>query len=111
MTHILDGSVIGYKYFDFGEDFASKTMECAIKTDGRGCDSELHIHLDSEDGKEIGTCLIGKEDGVYTTVVERPTGRHAIYFTVQTSYPKDGWMATFFEGRELFAMHSFTFML
>ena len=48
---------------------------------------------------------------VYTTVVERPTGRHAIYFTVQTSYPKDGWMATFFEGRELFAMHSFTFML
>ena len=86
-------------------------MEFAIKTDGRGCDSEIHIHLDSEDGKEIGTCLIGKEDGVYTTVVERPTGRHAIYFTVQTSYPKDGWMATFFEGRELFAMHSFTFML
>ena len=88
MTHILDGSVIGYKYFDFGEDHASKTMEFAIKTDGRGCDSEIHIHLDSEDGKEIGTCLIGKEDGVYTTVVERPTGRHAIYFTVQTSYQK-----------------------
>lgn len=111
VTHILDGSVIGYKYFDFGEDLASKTMEFAIKTDGRGCDSEIHIHLDSEDGKEIGTCLIGKEDGVYTTVVERPTGRHAIYFAVQTSYPKDGWEATFFAGRELFAMHSFTFML
>lgn len=66
----------------------AKQWKFAIKTDGRGCDSEIHIHLDSEDGKEIGTCLIGKEDGVYTTVVERPTGRHAIYFTVQTSYQK-----------------------
>jgi len=34
ITNIVDGSVIGYKYFDFGDDFGSKTMNFSMKING-----------------------------------------------------------------------------
>lgn len=110
ITGIVDGSVVGYKYFDFGEDYSSKTMEFAVDTEGLGCDSEIHLHIDREDGKEIGVCCIGKDGGACTTVVEKVTGRHALYLVVKTQYPSAGWTATFFENRPLFVLKSFVFM-
>ncbi len=105
---IKDGAVIGYKYFDFGEDYSSRTMEFAVKTRGCGCDSVLHIVLDTEDGKEIGSCAIGRDGGVVCSVVEAVTGKHALYFVVTTGY--EGWTGNYFSGRNLFELEEFVFM-
>lgn len=108
ITNIREGSVIGYKYFDFGQDFGSRTMEFAVKVKGCGCDSRLHILLDGEDGEEIGSLAIGHDDGVLNAVVKSATGRHALYFKVTTDY--EGWMGEMFRGRNLFELVSFVFL-
>jgi len=46
ITQIKDGCVIGYKYFDFGEDDSTKTMELAVKISGMGCRGLLHVLID-----------------------------------------------------------------
>ncbi len=119
IRNITDETVIGYRYFDFGEDFGSKTMEFAAKVRGIGTDCRMNIYIDGVDsadrletvktvGKKIGSITIGHDDSVITTVVEAVTGRHALYFTIETDY--SGWMADYFKGRSLFELESFVFM-
>lgn len=108
VTNIRDGAVIGYKYFDFGNDYSSKTMEIAVSVNGMGADSKLHILIDSEDGEEIGMVRIGHDNAVITETVKAVTGRHAVFFKVDTDY--SGWTAGYFESRPLFELKSFTFM-
>ena len=108
ITNIVDGTVIGYKYYDFGDDFGSKTMEFAAKINGFGCDSTLHILIDAEDGEEIGNCAIGHDDTILSTRVKCVTGRHALYFKVTTDY--SGWTGEYFKNRLLFELKSFVFM-
>lgn len=111
VTNIRDGAVIGYRYFDFGDDFSSRTMEFAAKTSGCGCDAVLHIWIDGEDGEcghEIGSCEIGRDGGIVNCVTQAVTGRHALYFTVTTGY--HGWTGEFFAGRTLFELKEFVFM-
>lgn len=108
ITNITDGTVIGYKYYDFGEDFSSKTMEFSALINGCGCDCHMHIFIDGEDGEEIGVCDIGRNDGIVTTIVKNVTGRHAVFFKITTDY--SGWTGEFFKGRSLFELKSFVFM-
>lgn len=117
ITGITEGCVIGYKYFDFGQDYSSKTMEFAAMVAGCGCESTLHIHIDSEEGEEIGSCVIGSGSGVVHTIVKNVTGRHAVFFRVSTGYhgnldggESSDWTAGFFAGRMLFELKSFVFM-
>lgn len=108
ISGIKEGCVIGYKYFDFGEDFGSKTMEFSAKINGCGCRGKLHIMIDGEDGEEIGSCDIGLDDGVLHTIVKNVTGRHSVFFKVTTDY--EGWMGEMFNGRNIFELESFVFM-
>jgi len=108
VTGIYDGCVMGWKYFDFGEDFSSKTMEFCAQINGMGADCTLHIHIDSEDGEEIGCCTIGHDGGTISAVVKNVTGRHAVFFRVSTPY--QGWTADYFKGRQLFELRSFVFV-
>lgn len=108
VANITDGCVIGYKYFDFGDDFGSRTMDFAADIIGTGCDCHMHILLDSEDGKEIGCLDIGKDGGKLMCVTEAVTGRHALYFKITTDY--SGWTADYFKSRNLFELKSFVFM-
>jgi len=108
ITGITEDCVIGYKYYDFGEDYSSKTMEFSALVGGLGCDCTLHIHLDSEDGEELGSVKIGHDSGTVETVVKAVTGRHAIFFRVTTDYT--GWMGDYFKGRPLFELKAFVFM-
>lgn len=117
VTGITEGCVIGYKYFDFGEDYSSSTMEFAAAVNGCGCESVLHIRIDGEEGEEIGCCPVGACGGVARAVVKNVTGRHAVFFQVSTGYHSspDGqgdsdWIAGFFAGRILFELKSFVFM-
>ncbi|MCL1845638.1 MAG: family 43 glycosylhydrolase [Defluviitaleaceae bacterium] len=110
VINITDGCIIGFKYFDFGEDFSSKTMEIAFNIKGMGSNSEVRIMLDApdENGTEIGTCKIGADDGVYTAEVKCVTGRHSVFFAVKAL--AGGWFKNMFEGRHLFELNSFVFL-
>ncbi len=109
ITAITNGCIIGYKYFDFGEDFSSKTMEFSIKIKGTGCKSRIKILIDDyENGEELGVCEIGAEDGTYSTILNNITGRHAIFFVIEEGYT--GWAVDMFRGRHLFEAEEFVFM-
>lgn len=105
---INDKDVIGYKYFDFGDDFGSKTMEFYADINGLGADGKIHILIDSEDGEEIGVVSVGRDSGVYSSAVKCVTGRHAVFFKIGTDY--HGWMGDYFKGRPLFELKRFVFV-
>ncbi|MDE6030222.1 MAG: family 43 glycosylhydrolase [Oscillospiraceae bacterium] len=109
ITGITEGCAIGYKYFDFGEDFGSKTMELSLSVNGIGCDSVIHILIDGENGEEIGQIKIGRDSSVVTDRVKAVTGRHSVFFRVDTEYPRD-WSGESFRNRCLFELRSFVFM-
>ncbi|MBQ8597626.1 MAG: family 43 glycosylhydrolase [Lachnospiraceae bacterium] len=108
ITNITNKCVIGYKYYDFGDDFSSKTMELSFKVKGTGCSSTIRVFIDGEEGTQIGTCEIGSGSGVYNCIVDNVTGRHALYFVVEHNY--GGWYVEVFENRPLFELESFVFI-
>lgn len=109
ITNITSGCIIGYKYFDFGEDFGSKTMNFSANILGTGCRSQIRILLDDfESGAEIGSVYIGSDSGVVKTEVKAVTGKHAIYFLVEDCYVGD-YFSSMFRGRHLFELVSFVF--
>lgn len=108
ITAIKTGTVIGYKYFDFGEDNSSKTMEFAAKVNGSGCSASITILIDGEDGTEIGKCKIGSSSGTYTAVLKNVTGRHSVFFVIEHNY--EGWFVDWYKDRHLFELESFMFM-
>lgn len=108
VTQITDGCVIGYKYFDFGEDLSSKTIQFAAKVRGSGSSAKIHICLDSETGEEVGICNIGTGDGIYTAIIHKITGRHAIFFIIKSTY--SGPFLDMFDGKLLFELEEFAFL-
>lgn len=109
VTAITEGCVIGYKYFDFGEDNGSRTMEFSVNVGGMGCDSIISVCVDSEEGRELGRLSVGRDSGVYTGRVDCVTGRHSLFLKVLTDYPND-WTGEPFRKRYLFELKSFVFM-
>lgn len=108
ITNIQDGCVMGYKYFDFGADYGSKTMQLFADVMGFGCACDVHVRLDAEDGEEIGCFHVGRGAECIKTRVKAVTGRHALYFAVMTHY--SGWTGDFFAGRCLMEFKKFVFM-
>ena len=112
IVNITEGNVIGYKYFDFGEDFSSKTMKIALKVRGMGTVAKVAVYADDyENSEPVGYVDIGTGDGVYTGVVKSLTGRHSIYF-VPTAFSDelDDWIAGYFKTKPLFELEEFVFM-
>ncbi len=108
ITNIKPGCVIGYKYFDFGEDYSSETMEFSVKVNGSGCNATIRIMIDGEDGTEIGQCVVGAGSGTYSAVVKNVTGRHSVFFKIEHNYT--GWFVDWYKERNLFELESFVFM-
>lgn len=108
ISNITDGAVIGYKYYDFGDDFGMKNMSFAAEIDGCGCDCDLHIHIDSESGEEIGSCHIGRCGGEVKCKVKPINGIHSVFFTITTDY--HGWAGTDIIKRNLFDLKRFVFL-
>ena len=112
IVNITEGNVIGYKYFDFGEDFSSKTMKIALKVRGMGTVAKVAVYADDYKNSEpVGYVDIGTGDGVYTGVVKSLTGRHSIYF-VPTAFSDElaDWIADYFKNKPLFELEEFVFM-
>ena len=105
-TSPVENSANGQIYFDFGQDFSSKTYQLAIKTLGCGMNSRVRVLLDDyENGEEIGQIEVGPGDGIFRGNIKAVTGRHALYFIPEIK--TEGWMRGFFEGRKLFEMVEF----
>ena len=105
ITNITEGSVFGYKYFDFGDDYTGDSITLAMKVRGMGVNCKVKILLDGEDGEEIGELDIGTSDGVYRCKVKNVTGRHALFF--KAYHGIEGWMKASFDRRCLFEAESF----
>lgn len=106
ITNIKKDCVIGYKYFDFGDDFTQKSMTLSVKVFGTGCSSKIRVFTDGcEEENEIGVVEIGSHDGVYEGKIKCVTGRHALFFKVEYDYK--GYFSKDFENRNLFDFHSF----
>ena len=108
VINIKKGCILGYKYFDFGNDFSSKTMLFFANILGNGSKSQIRILIDDYDKEEIGICNIDTHDGTYKAVVKSVTGRHAIYFVVDHCY--SGWFVDGFKDKQLFDLVSFVFV-
>ena len=105
ITNINEGSVFGYKYFDFGDDYTGDSITLAMKVRGMGVNCKVKILLDGEDGEEIGELDIGTSDGVYRCKVKNVSGRHAVFF--KAYHGIEGWMKASFDRRCLFEAESF----
>lgn len=115
IVNITDGCTIGYKYFDFGEDFSSETMLIKFKIRGMGTKSKIVIYSDGcegcescGNGYEIGVCEVGTGDGVYTARVKKLCGRHSVFF--RAFHGVEGWTSQYFDGKPLFELESFAFV-
>lgn len=109
IINIQDGCEMGWKYFDFGEDYSSKTMGIKIKIRGTGSRGTIKV-LTDENGElvEIGSVAFGENDGVISGKVKALTSRHAIYLRAEAGY--EGWFADSMKGRELFQLEKFVFV-
>lgn len=111
ITQITEGAVIGYKYFDFGNDYTSDPISLFMSVRGMGTESIVRIVLDDyKNGREIGKIEIGAHDGVYKTKVQPVTGRHAVYFICELKDTAYDWMKAYFKNKPLFEFQEFAFL-
>ncbi len=109
ITEITDGCVMGYKYFDFGQDHTGDGLTLALQAKGMGVRCRVRVRLDDpENGPEIGVCDIGTGDGIYRVKTAPVTGLHALYLIAENRV--DSWTGQFFTGRKLFELQSFVFL-
>lgn len=108
VTNITDGCVMGWKYFDFAEDYSSKTMQVRLKVRGCGSKGKIRILLDGENGEELGTVEFGEDGGVIGGRIKAASGRHSVFLVAESGY--EGWFADSMKGRQLFMLDSFVFM-
>lgn len=108
VTNITDGCVMGWKYFDFGDDFSSKTMQIRLKVRGCGSKGRIRVLLDGENGEELGTVDFGEDGGVIGGRIKAASGRHSVFLIAESGY--EGWFADSMKGRQLFMLDSFVFM-
>lgn len=109
ITEITDGCVMGYKYFDFGQDHTGDGLTLALQIKGMGVRCRVRVRLDDpENGPETGVCEIGTGDGIYRVKTAPVAGRHALYLIAENKV--DSWTGQFFTGRKLFELQSFVFL-
>lgn len=107
IVNITSGTVIGYKYFDFGEDYSSKTMLLSMEINGHGARGTIKIVADGEDQDILGVLQFDADDAIVQGRIKNITGRHSIYFIFEDNY--GGWFTDMFKGRQLCDLKRFVF--
>ena len=106
ITGITDGCVMGWKYFDFGNDPGPFSMK--LKLRGCGCKGRIDVFLDSDEGESVGSGVFGAGDGITDIKLPAIKGRHAVYLKARAGY--EGWSADMFKGRQLFELTELVFV-
>ncbi len=108
VINITDGCIIGFKFFDFGDDYSSKTMEFFARIRGCGSKGKMKILIDDYvSGDEIGSCDLGADNEIVKVAVKCVTGRHSVYFVFEDGY--SGWPKDFFKNRPICELEGFVF--
>lgn len=92
VTHVVSGSQVGYKYFNFSRTFGRDGLQLALTHEPTSLGGTLEVWLDrpteAEGGVRLATfALPPNRPGVKTTdLIDLPSlasvkGRHALYFT------------------------------
>jgi hypothetical protein len=108
VTNNKNGSIVGYKYFDFGAPSASEAVTFTARVRGGAAGSALEVWLDAwvpDQGTKIGTVDIGAEakPGEWREVsaaVKAASGRRALYFRFSGDAGVVHELASFWFGRE-----------
>lgn len=109
VTGILNDTIMGWKYFDFGDDFTMVDMLFVANIIPKGCNGEILVCIDGyEEENCIGRVPFKRDDKCIRGHVKCVTGRHAVYLVAKSSYK--GWSKESFSFRQLFDLVSFVFM-
>ncbi len=110
VINIKVGAIIGFKYFDFGQDYSSITMEFSAKIRGCGSRGKMKILIDDySNGQEIGSCDMGADDTVINARVKCITGRHSVYLVFEDAYNCWDWASDNFKDRPICELDGFVF--
>lgn len=91
LDELRDGTVAGYKYFDFGADFTATHMELLLELRGLGESGRITVHLDDAANAPIGEGCFTGDDQLLRVKLPCVTGRHALYFTFHDDRPQLSW--------------------
>lgn len=109
ITNIKNGTVIGWKYYDFGRDNTTGVLRFFAKIIPHGCSGKIHIYIDAVDtANEIGSVGFERGSTVISCKTKLVTDRHAVFLLTEDGYK--GWAKDNFAGRNLFDLVSFVFM-
>lgn len=107
VINVKAGSVIGYRSFDFGEDYSATSLKLFLELEG-GCQSGIvKVHLDSETAEPVAQGIISQDNGILRIDMPSVTGIHDLFFTFETG--RKGWIKENFEDRELCRLNKFVF--
>ncbi len=107
IINILPGSVIGYRSFDFGEDYSGTSLKLFLELEGCGQSGIIKVHLDSETSEPVGQGIIPLDNGILQIDMPPITGKHDLLFTFENG--KTGWFKDWFDNRELCRLNRFVF--
>ncbi len=91
VVHNTDGSIVGYKYFNFSETCGKKDLQLALRLIPEGIDGTIQIWADrpwaSQGGKLVGTITLSADMQQTSTELTAAvpelaalTGKHALFF-------------------------------
>ncbi len=79
IVNIKHDAVIGFRTYDFGEDFGHNSAILCLDTEGTGQSGLVHIYLDSLETEEVGCCKIEENGGILRANIGPVAGRHDLY--------------------------------
>ena len=99
MVHVTDGSVVGYKYFDFSKTHGRANLKCEVVLESFGHEAKCEIWVvrpsAAEGGIKIGEFSIGRDTpegpqmfSADVSPLAQRNGREALYFVF--SSPRKG---------------------
>lgn len=87
VVHITDGSVVGYKYFNFSHTNNKKGLVLRLSLVPQGVDGTIDVYVDSPKGRKIGSATLTQSQPQQPTDLDIPVdaasrlkGKHALYF-------------------------------
>lgn len=102
------GSVVGYKYFDFGADESATHMELLMEVRGQGETGVIRVMLDDADhGECLGKMTFSGGDTLLRLKTRCVTGRRALYFVIDDKRTQMSWGL---HDRNLIQIEKFVFM-
>ena len=107
IIHITAESVIGYRSFDFGEDYSKTSLKLFLELEGCCQSGLIKVHLDGEDQEAVAEGVISSNDGILRIDMPPIVGVHDLFFTFETG--RKGWAKNIFETRELCRINRFVF--